>query len=933
MAVNKVVFGDQTIMDISDSTVNANNLLSGVKAYGANGEAVTGAVVIEDIQKYIDDNYLGFDFCTDLKNGVYDATTGAYSNNTARCCSNDYIEIDPNKQYIFKTPPDKRVAIIQYDENKTIIDAYLFSQGWGTYIEDFVYNPAANAKYICLDVKFADDRNCSPSDFTDCRFYTIPSNLELDDNKISKNAGKKTFTETSSSFKTVNGGPVDSFKVDLGIVQDLHGYSKPWNGGAGKNKLPLTLANVKTLNASGTWSGNTYTLNGVTFTVLTDSDDNVIGITTNGTSSAETFFILAYDFSFLTVGTSYSMNGVPSGGSTTTYGCAYYVPDTSGGLQWDTGSGVTFTAVDPSQTTGEVIRIVIRNGIDVSGKTWYPMIRFATETDSTFEPYTNICSFTPHMVIDSRICNKNLLNQYGTDTSNGYIYKSYINSNGGISSAVGNWHVLEYVKVKPNTTYVLTGNVTGNTGNGYAEYDINKQMVAHGLPLTDPFIFTTTANTEYVRFNRYSNENFTMQLEEGSVPTPYEPYICKRYTINLNGNRYSGVVDLVTGIGIFDYRYKHVTKNTIVFTKSNNSSIPSGRCGYYSVNNQFSDAKFSGGDSNPNNVKFYFDCSEQGISATDACLYSSFIIGVGIVQSTQSMIWVNVDGSLDTVEKFQDYLETNPIDVVYELATPITVQLTPQQITAFALENGIDTPIAGQTINSIIYKELFNFDGVEDRIKNSLKTIEDDGYLNVSEVSLLDLCHDIYVYNSGNPTVNSQFLGTQVKYPVQPGNKVKLKFECAYNNPWGALTFYNANGVYVSYLSDYTKNLVVTVPNNCYYVSFVIWKNDNLEPKEITDVRLFTNNIKTNVELNDTIDAKTGKWLESTQTLSTSSDTTYTFTDSDITASSMVEVWCEIDGFDYSSMTVVAGSVTVVYPKYTSAVSMKCRINIKNITI
>lgn len=48
MAVNKVVFGDQTIMDISDSTVNANNLLSGVKAYGANGEAVTGAVAVND---------------------------------------------------------------------------------------------------------------------------------------------------------------------------------------------------------------------------------------------------------------------------------------------------------------------------------------------------------------------------------------------------------------------------------------------------------------------------------------------------------------------------------------------------------------------------------------------------------------------------------------------------------------------------------------------------------------------------------------------------------------------------------------------------------------------------------------------------------------------------------------------------------------------
>lgn len=49
MAVNKVVFGNTTIMDITDSTVNANNLLNGVKAYGANGVAVTGTVVTTPI--------------------------------------------------------------------------------------------------------------------------------------------------------------------------------------------------------------------------------------------------------------------------------------------------------------------------------------------------------------------------------------------------------------------------------------------------------------------------------------------------------------------------------------------------------------------------------------------------------------------------------------------------------------------------------------------------------------------------------------------------------------------------------------------------------------------------------------------------------------------------------------------------------------------
>lgn len=40
--VNKVVYGNQVVMDITDSTVDENNLLSGYKAYGADGEQVTG---------------------------------------------------------------------------------------------------------------------------------------------------------------------------------------------------------------------------------------------------------------------------------------------------------------------------------------------------------------------------------------------------------------------------------------------------------------------------------------------------------------------------------------------------------------------------------------------------------------------------------------------------------------------------------------------------------------------------------------------------------------------------------------------------------------------------------------------------------------------------------------------------------------------------
>ena len=42
MGVSKVVYGNETLMDISGDSVTAATLLSGETAHGADGEAITG---------------------------------------------------------------------------------------------------------------------------------------------------------------------------------------------------------------------------------------------------------------------------------------------------------------------------------------------------------------------------------------------------------------------------------------------------------------------------------------------------------------------------------------------------------------------------------------------------------------------------------------------------------------------------------------------------------------------------------------------------------------------------------------------------------------------------------------------------------------------------------------------------------------------------
>lgn len=45
MAVNKVIYDGETLMDLTDSTVSEESLLEGAVAYNAAGERITGAVV------------------------------------------------------------------------------------------------------------------------------------------------------------------------------------------------------------------------------------------------------------------------------------------------------------------------------------------------------------------------------------------------------------------------------------------------------------------------------------------------------------------------------------------------------------------------------------------------------------------------------------------------------------------------------------------------------------------------------------------------------------------------------------------------------------------------------------------------------------------------------------------------------------------------
>lgn len=125
--------------------------------------------------------------------------------------------------------------------------------------------------------------------------------------------------------------------------------------------------------------------NNVTFTSI-DADKSVT-VSTNGTASAMTTFSKDITAMAVDTTTEYILSGCPAGGLGGGYQLDIIASNITMSSIVDTGDGVKFSfPVVPTGNQKYYIRIRIANGASVN-KTFYPMIRLATVTDPTYEPY------------------------------------------------------------------------------------------------------------------------------------------------------------------------------------------------------------------------------------------------------------------------------------------------------------------------------------------------------------------------------------------------------------------------------------------------------------------------------------------------------------------------------------------------------------------
>ena len=193
---------------------------------------------------------------------------------------------------------------------------------------------------------------------------------------------------TTNSFNTVNGSLVDELKVSMVPVQDLHGYSKPWAGGAGKNKYKMRDTN--------------YSNNGITATVNSDGTLDI-----NGQATATTNLSLTSNTAELTTliaeGGLFTLSLKNATFHSSTFNVTIGYKETA-----DSPNSFIVPNTPVNIPVGAIFlssNLYVANGVTVDTVINFAMQLEKGSTATSFEPYSNICPISGHTQVQSKINN------------------------------------------------------------------------------------------------------------------------------------------------------------------------------------------------------------------------------------------------------------------------------------------------------------------------------------------------------------------------------------------------------------------------------------------------------------------------------------------------------------------------------------------------
>lgn len=320
-----------------------------------------------------------------------------------------------------------------------------------------------------------------------------------------------------------------------------------------------------------------------------------------------------------------------------------------------------------------------------------------------------------------------------------------------------------------------------------------------------------------------------MLVRPTETDTTYEPYQGQDVIVNLGGTYYGGTLDVVSGV--LTAYFKGIDLGDYNYTKETGRTINT-----YKV--LLSDAK----------------SASSGWIDTGIC--ETYKASTGAMEDASFSVFQNknvyiADDRYSDATSFKTAV--TGYKLVYELETPIVIQLTPQQINTLIGENNIDTPLDGQSLTSAVYRELFAWDDVTDVVESKAQHYEQNQYLGIN---LFDILEQGTIKSvDGTPTDGTNRCRTNDYVDVIEGTRILI------NKPTTvklALYRYDASKNFIDWFNDFwaqnteAVNYEYVIPSGTKYIKMVVAYASEVDcvPSDFAGYTLL--NVKSNAQLDIT---------------------------------------------------------------------------------
>lgn len=468
-----------------------------------------------------------------------------------------------------------------------------------------------------------------------------------------------------------DGVPVESLSCAITPVQDLHGQSSPYPAGSTKNLFKATPY-------SGTYNGSVgVDLKGGTGMPYSITSDGYVEI---DVTTAWKYRLFATDA--LSAGT-YTAE---TWANANTIRATIYVTDSNllvKSTLYNHQSAGQGTAQTVTVADGDRIAVSIGSNEVTKIKTKFQAESGATAT--TEVPFENLCPITGFSQAVVTRTGKNLcvpleIGTFAENKAAGTDYSTMKSTNAARMRTESLIYINgQQIAVSFDTsTYQICGTL----------FDANGLYLgqASGFVSWKSAVFTPTYNASYIALavKRNNGANMTdadktavkLQVEFGSSATDYESPSIQTLTIDLDGTRYGGTLDVLTGV-------LTVTHALIEYDGSADeqwAKHTSGSASAYAMDMNQIDAYGYTGE-----ITIKANYLESILGTATWGNYDGFISQTGLGSFTTGI------KSITTVADWKTYLSSHPLQVLYKLKDSyvFTVQLTANQLTTLYGQNNV----------------------------------------------------------------------------------------------------------------------------------------------------------------------------------------------------------------------------------------------------